>query len=298
MTLGRLPRVVLVTRPTDYQALLVAHGTREQARFILEGRGQHIEEVEDRHHRFERALGTVLRAIPLKWRRSLLDRSDLSAFVFEPEDLVVALGQDGLVANVAKYLEGQRVLGLNPDPERVDGVLVKHTPEDASDLLQDAVNGRASVESRTMVEATLDDGQRLLALNELYVGHSSHQSARYRLHLGQHEEHQSSSGLIIATGTGSTGWARSIHLEHQSSFALPKPTEPQLAFFVREAFPSRATGTSITEGLLSAGEQVLVVSEMNEQGVLFGDGMEADCLPFPWGATAAFQMAPERLNLI
>ena len=298
MALGRLPRVVLVTRPTDYQALLVAHGTREQARFVLEGRGQHIEEVENRHHRFEKALGTVLRAIPLKWRRSMLDRSDLSAFVFEPEDLVVALGQDGLVANVAKYLDGQRVLGLNPDPEHVDGVLVKYAPEAAMDLLQDAANGRGAVESRTMVEATLDDRQRLLALNEIFIGHTSHQSARYHLHVGQHEERQSSSGVIIATGTGSTGWARSIHLEHHSPFALPKPTDPQLAFFVREAFPSRATGTSLTEGLLPAGEQVVVVSEMNEQGVLFGDGMEADRIAFPWGSTATIRVAPERLNLI
>lgn len=298
MALGKLPRVVLVTRPTDYQALLVAHGTREQARFILEERGQHIEEVEDHHQRFEQALGTVLHAIPLKWRRSRLDRSDLSAFVFEPEDLVVALGQDGLVANVAKYLDGQRVLGLNPDSERVDGVLVKHPPEAAMDLLHDAANGGGAVESRTMVEATLDDGQRLLALNEIFVGHSSHQSARYRLHLGSHEERHSSSGLIVATGTGSTGWARSVHLEHHSPFALPKPTDPELAFFVREAFPSRATGTSITEGLLPAGEQVLVVSEMNEQGVIFGDGMEADRIAFPWGTTASIRVASERLNLI
>jgi NAD kinase len=298
MALGKLPRVVLVTRPTDFQALLVAHGTREQARFILEGRGQHIEDVEDRHQRFEQALGMVLRAIPLKWRRSMLDRSDLSAFVFEPEDLVVALGQDGLVANVAKYLDGQRVLGLNPDPERVDGVLVRHTPESAADLLQDAVAGRVVMKSLTMVEATLEDGQRLLALNEIFVGHNSHQSARYRLRLGEREERQSSSGLIIATGTGATGWARSIHLEHHSPFTLPKPSDPRLAYFVREAFPSRATGTSLIEGLLPAGEEVQVISEMNDCGVLFGDGMEEDRISFPWGSSAHLRVAQEQLHLI
>ncbi|MBK7294580.1 MAG: NAD(+)/NADH kinase [Holophagaceae bacterium] len=298
MSLGKLPRVVLVTRPTDYQALLVAHGTREQARFILEDRGQRIEEVEARHHRFEAALAAVLRAVPLKWRRSMLDRSDLSAFVFEPEDLVVALGQDGLVANVAKYLDGQRVLGINPDPEWVDGMLVKHPPEAAADLIQDAAGGRVPVEARTMVEARLEDGQRLLALNEVFLGHRSHQSARYRLRQGDREERQSSSGLIVATGTGSTGWARSIHLEHHSPLPLPSPTDPRLVYFVREAFPSRGTGTSLTEGLLPSGGQLQVISEMNEDGVLFGDGMEADCLPFPWGATATIQEAPERLNLI
>ena len=298
MSLGKLPRVVLVTRPTDYQSLLVVHGTREQARFVLEGRGQRIEEAEDQHNRFEQALTTVLRAIPLKWRRSMLDRSDLSAFVFEPEDLVVALGQDGLVANVAKYLDGQRVLGLNPDPERVDGVLVKHPVEAAADLLQDAVAGRGTVEARTMVEARLDDGQRLLALNEIFIGHSSHQSARYRLRLGEREERQSSSGLIVATGTGSTGWARSIHIEHRSSLDLPAPTDPTLAFFVREAFPSRYTGITITEGTLSSGSSLEVVSEMNDQGVLFGDGIEIDRIVLPWGAKVTIQSAGKQLLLI
>ncbi len=32
-----------------------------------------------------------------------------------------------------------------------------------------------------MVRAELDDGQALLALNEVFVGHASHQSARYTI---------------------------------------------------------------------------------------------------------------------
>ena len=50
------------------------------------------------------------------------------------------------------------------------------------------------------VAAEADDGQRLLALNEVFVGHTSHQSARYRVTFGDAEERQSSSGVIVATG--------------------------------------------------------------------------------------------------
>jgi len=60
----------------------------------------------------------VLGAIPSDWRRARVDRADLDRFLFEPEDVVVAVGQDGLVANVAKYLTGQPVIGCNPDPKR------------------------------------------------------------------------------------------------------------------------------------------------------------------------------------
>jgi len=291
------PRVVVITRPTDYEALLARHGTREQARFFLAQRDQSIDEVEARHQRMSGVLARVSQAIPVRWRRTRLKRQELSRFVFEPDDLLVVIGQDGLVPNVAKYLDGQRVIGLNPDPALYDGLLVRHRVEALSDLLADAAAGRLAVEVRTMVEAKLDDGQRLLALNEIFLGHRSHQSARYRIQRGGSGERHSSSGLIVATGTGATGWARSIQRDRRAEVRLPSPTEPALSFFVREAFPSVATGTSITEGRLGEGDALRVTSEMNEDGVVFGDGIEDDRLSFGWGVRAVVGIARERLTL-
>lgn len=298
MNSSKVPRVVLVTRHTDYQNLLAHHGTREAARFFLETRGQRIEESEARHARFETALKTVLAAIPMRWRHSRIDRSDLAQFVFEPEDLVVALGQDGLVANVAKYLEGQLVFGINPDHDAFEGILVPHSPAATADLLNDAVASRLRIELRTMVEARLDDGQHLVALNEIFIGHRSHQSAKYRIRLDEREERQSSSGLIVTTGTGATGWARSIHQQRKDPIALPTPTDQQLAYFVREAWPSRTTGTSLCAGLVDGGHPLELVSEMNDDGVLFGDGIEDDHLEFAWGMRATVTPAPDCLKLV
>jgi NAD kinase len=291
------PRVVVITRPTDYEALLARHGTREQARFFLAQRDQSIDEVEARHQRFQGVLARVSQAIPVRWRRTRVRRQELSRFVFEPDDVVVVIGQDGLVPNVAKYLDGQRVIGVNPDPALYDGLLVRHRVEAVGDLLADAAGGRLAVEVRTMVEAKLDDGQRLLALNEIFLGHRTHQSARYRIQRGKKGERHSSSGLIVATGTGATGWARSIQRDRRVEVVPPSPTEPVLSFFVREAFPSVATGTSITEGRLGEGDALHVTSEMNEDGVVFGDGIEDDRLTFGWGVRAEVGIARERLQL-
>lgn len=148
-----------------------------------------------------------------------------------------------------------------------------------------------------MLRAELDTGQSLLALNEVFVGHASHQSARYLIQFGQQHEAQSSSGLIVASGTGATGWALSIGRATGRDVALA-PTERAAVFLVREPWPSRATGATVTAGHLGAQDALQVVSRMNEGGVVFADGMEQDRLPFGWGATLAVRVAEQRLRLV
>ena len=157
---GSQPRVVVVTRPTEYEWLLQRHATRQQAAFFLETRGQSIEVTAARHAAFEAQRKSVLQAIPVDWRRASVTRDDLDRFLFEPGDVVVALGQDGLVANVAKYLDGQPVIGLNPDPARYEGVLVPHPPVAAADLILTAGRGRGAFEHRAMVTARLARNDR------------------------------------------------------------------------------------------------------------------------------------------
>ena len=292
------PRVVVVRRYSPYEELLRTHCTHGQAAFFLKSRDQDIALVVAQHDVLERALAIVQGAIPPSWRRTLLLRQDLDRFLFEPEDIVVAVGQDGLVANVAKYLEGQPVLGVNPDPARYDGVLVPHAPAATRAMLPRIAGGEVELERRTMVEARSDDGQRLLALNEIFVGHRTHQSARYLLRHGDRRERHSSSGLIVSTGTGATGWARSIHRCHRSELALPIPTAPQLVFFVREAFPSRATGCSFTEGILGRRGALHVRSEMNEGGVVFGDGIEEERIARGGGGSGVVRRARRTLDLV
>ena len=293
-----LPRAVLVERPTEYRELLARHGTREQARFFLAAREIAIADVEARHLRYEETRAGVLRAIPADWRSATVQRAELDRFLFGAGDVVVVLGQDGLVANVAKYLDGQPVIGLNPDPDRYPGVLVCHAPPAAADLLADVAAARAAVEARTMVRAALDDGQQLLALNEIFVGHQSHQSARYTLEFAGGSERQSSSGLIVATGTGATGWAASINRQRAKPLALPDPTDDRLAWFVREPWPSPATAATLTAGLAGRDRELRITSELNTGAVAFGDGIEGDHLVLDWGQRLTVTTADRRLNLV
>ncbi|MEU6371697.1 hypothetical protein [Streptomyces sp. NPDC046909] len=291
------PRVVLVHRTTEYEELVAHHGTHGQAAFFLSSRGRDIEEVAERHRRTRRALAEVTSAIPLTWRQSRVERADLDRFLFAPEDVVVVVGQDGLVANTAKYLSGQPVVGINPDPARNPGVLVRHSPGNTAKLL---TSRTPPVDELTMVEAVADDTQRLVALNEIYLGAPGHQTARYRLGLDDHggaAEAQASSGVLVGTGTGATGWLRSVWQERGSALPLPRPTEDRLVWFVREAWPSPATGTSLVAGELPAATALHLTVE-SERLIAFGDGMESDALELTWGQSVRVGVCGERLRLV
>jgi len=292
------PRVVVVSRHSERDELIARHGTRAAAEFYLRGRGRDLTEVEQRHGALGSALAAVSGHIPVDWRRGHVDRADLDRFLFAPEDIVVVVGQDGLVANVAKYLDGQPVIGIDPEPGRNAGVLVPHPATGLPKLLAAVTTGQARYEDRAMAAATLDDGQVLTGLNEVYVGHASHQSARYVLRTPHgHTERQSSSGVIVGTGTGATGWCRSIARDRRADELLPAPAGDTLCWFVREAWPSPATGATLTAGALGGDGRLELTSE-GDRLVLFADGVEHDHLTLSWGQRVTIGLAPRRLRLV
>ncbi|GAB7051286.1 hypothetical protein [Catenuloplanes indicus] len=288
------PRVVIVSRRSELDELLARHGTRGAAAFFLRERGRTLDDVTARHDALTAALTAVSAAIPADWRRGHVERADLPRFLFAPEDVIVAVGQDGLVANVAKYLDGQPVIGVDPEPGRNAGVLVRHPAGAVPALLHD----RPAGSSHTMVTARLDDGQELHGLNEIYIGQPGHQSARYVLTTpGGDRERQSSSGVIIGTGTGATGWCASIARERATAPPMPAPADPHLCWYVREAWPSPSTGVAQSAGLLHPGESLELAGE-SERLVAFADGLESDALPLTWGQRITVTVASRRLRLL
>jgi len=290
---GQRRRVVLIHRRTELEELLDRHVTRGQVEFFLASRGRSLASVQSHHDSVVEARHRLRSGLPADWAVAEVERGDLSRFLFAPEDTVMAVGQDGLVANVAKYLTGQLVIGVNPEPDRNAGILVRHDVDAGLALLLDT--REAVVAQLTTVMAQADTGERLVGLNEVFVGHRSHQSARYVLRTPAGQERQSSSGLIVGTGTGSTGWCAS--LAHDRNIGdLPGLTDDRLAWFVREAWPSPATGVALTAGTLYADENLTVRVESDEL-VVFGDGIESDRVRLSWGQSLTVQKGEQPVRL-
>ena len=203
-------KIVLVTRPTRLAELVIRFNTISQARFYIERQGadfsDYLREDETYHH----ALAETHAALSQLGRVQTVDRAFLPNFVFGTDDTIVTLGQDGLLANTLKYLDGQPVVGVNPDPARWDGKLLPFKVGDLSRIIPEVFTRRRHTRSVTMAKATLNNGQTMYAVNDLFIGPKSHGSARYVIRSGEANETHSSSGVIVSTGLGSTGWLKSL----------------------------------------------------------------------------------------
>ena len=301
-------KLVLVTRKTRLQQLVARFNTHGQARFYIEHAGGDFADYQREDDAYARSLEVLHRAFDGGLKLHAIDREIVPTFLFAPSDLVVAVGQDGLVANVAKYVAAQPVIAVNPDPRRFDGVLLPFQPHQAGAAVDRVVAGTARVRSITLAEARLADGQRLLGFNDLYVGARSHVSARYTLRAPAATETQSSSGVLISTGAGSTGWLSSMFnmaagLASFTGGSAGAPLhldweDPRLVFVVREPFASKHSQSSLVAGVVGPGQSLELASLMPSGGVIFSDGVEADALAFNSGAVATIGAAKQRTRLV
>lgn len=297
-------KIVLVTRHTRLEDLVARFNTVEQAKFYVEHLGADFSDYEAEDRTYHQVITEAMQTLGRFGRVQRLDRTFLPNFIFPPHTPVVVIGQDGLVANTLKYLDGQPVVAVNPDPARWDGVLLPFEPEDLVKIMPEALAEKRPTRTISMACAKLNDGQTLYAVNDLFIGPKTHVSARYSIRLGEKTEHHSSSGIIVSTGLGSSGWFRrvltgachiasghaatTINMLREKGFAWESP---YLYFSVREPFPSNVTGTDLVFGKVDAKSQLRIVSEMPDYGVIFSDGIEADNMEFNSGMVAAIELA-------
>lgn len=306
-------KVVLVNRRTRLEELIARHNTLAQARFYVEHLGANFGDYLVENEAYARSLRIAVQTLQEWGRYQLLERSMLPNFVFSPSDIVVTLGQDGLVANTLKYLEGQPLIGLNPERSRWDGILLPFEAEDLQMVLPEVAKNRREIKTVTMAQAKLSDGQTLLAVNDLFIGPRTHASALYELSYGGKTEFQSSSGLIVSTGLGSSAWMKSIvtgsmALAQYIGLAKMPPSQfqyqpmpwdaPTLEFAVREPFPSKTSQASLVFGQIESGESLRIRSRMPDNGVIFSDGIESDYLRFTAGMQATVSIAPIQGSLV
>jgi len=317
-------KIILVTRKTRLDELISRFNTLAQARFYLEHLGADFSQYQDEDRLYKAAIATAQELLARLGRVQIVERGFVPNFVFGKTDTVVVIGQDGLVANVLKYLDSQPVVGVNPDPAQMEGVLLPFVVADLSSLLPQIFHQQHRINKVTMAKAQLTNGHTLYAVNDFFIGAKTHTSARYHLQLGQQQETQSSSGVIVSTGLGSTGWLKSVlagatsisaalnnqakkvsKIAASSSKTTALPQRPAMAwdsdylyFSVREPWPSKNSAANLTFGKITAQHNLQIQSQMPENGVIFSDGIEQDFVEFQAGTLATISIADKQGHLV
>lgn len=308
-------KIIIITRRTRLEELICRFNTRSQAKFYIEHAGGDFAEYEGEDATYRRALDEVRQALAGVLKVQVLGRELSPTFLFTAQDLIVTLGQDGLVANTAKYALGQPIVAVNPDDQRFDGVLLPFQPAQVRGAVERVLRDQHRVREVTLAEVRLEDGQRLLAFNDLFIGARTHVSARYHIRFRGQSEPHSSSGIVVSTGAGSTGWLSSIFNMASGVLAMTAPMatvptrpgrwwprmeweDPRLVFVVREPFISRHSRAGIITGIIEPQEELRIESAMPQSGVIFSDGVEADYLNFNSGAIAHIRAATQTAQLV
>ena len=328
-----IENVIIIRNKTRLEQLTERFNTMEQAKFYItqqkatfniqksskpSKKGASLAEqkpdeefrmYDEEHQIFYKSFNALQKNLGNIIKYKVVQQEFLPNFLFTEKDMVVVIGQDGLVANTAKYVHNIPIIAVNPDPARYDGVLLPFDQHTAITAVENVLMESYDYEMVSMAEVVLNDGQRLLAFNDLFIGPSSHISARYQITLGDYSENQSSSGIIVSTGAGSTGWlsslfnmANSIHLTFASIESIPYEPFPrnseQLIFVVREPFLSKTSKINLTSGVLNPGNELIIESHMPQNGIIFSDGVYNDFIKFNAGSIATIKLAGVKAKLV
>lgn len=298
---------IIVKNKTRLETLIERFNTKAQAKFYIERLGGNFEDYVAEHDNFYYSLDKIQAQLTSVVKNKVVERPFLPNYIFTEKNVIVVVGQDGLVANTAKYSKGIPMIGVNPDKLRYDGVLLPFDTINFVYGIENVLSGKYQYSAMGFAEAKLNDGQRLLAFNDLFIGAATHISARYKISYNSKTEEQSSSGLLVSTKAGSTGWLSSVFnmaygvaglFEKNLKLKRPKLNDNDLLFAVREPFQSIRTQAGITAGLLKRQNSLVVESLMPSNGVIFSDGIESDFLKFNSGSIATIGLANEKAKLV
>jgi len=303
-------KLLIVQRKTRLEELVMRYNTVSQAQFYIEHLGADFSDYLREHDAYKSAIREAVTTLEPFGRVQTIDWAFLPNFIFEPDAVVIAIGRDGLVANTLKYLSGQPVVGVNPDVKRWDGILLPFEVKDLAKIVPEIFKEKRSIKEVTMAKVQLTDGQELYAVNDFYIGQKTHVSSRYEIRVGDAREQHSSSGIVVSTGLGSTGWFKSILTGaagivnglSNTDVEPPKPVmtwdSNHLYFSVREPFTSKASGAKLVFGKISDAAPLKILSQMSENGVICSDGVESDFLAFNSGVEATVALAEKRGRLV
>jgi len=277
-------RCVLALKRTALAAVSASLARRATRRMRL---------AHDEHRRSLADVRAALRAAGVRFREVYPHRlGPAGRRAIAQADLVVSLGGDGTLLAASHHVGQGLMLGVNSAPRDSVGHFCGTDRRGFPEVLARILEGRAGPTLLARLEVVVDGRVwQSHVLNDVLVCHESPAATtRYEVATGSRREVHRSSGLWIATPSGSTAAIRS-----SGGRVLP-PRSRRLQYRVRELYREPGRSYRLTGSVLPEGRALTVVSRMPE-GRLYADGARV-WRRFTFGSRAVFRVAAEPLRLV
>ncbi|MBU43648.1 MAG: NAD+ kinase [Spirochaetaceae bacterium] len=299
---------VICIKRTKWQRDLERYGDQDFLKRIYDLQNHAFEKVHSSHERQIQNLEKLQSHLP---EAQYIFREDLVAFEPKPGQTLISLGGDNHFVYCARFAGNEPILAINSDPATSTGSLLYFDTEsflkklerwkDPSTPIQPEITRQ---EAWTMIEAELQypDGRIIRTgpcISEISIRNAFPDAmSRYVLSVeDEPPEEQKSSGLLIATGAGSTGWFRnclppSIQRTSRATFGRE---DPSYRIVARE--PGFKAGRKYRYRYRNLETQQLrVISEMDGEFTI--DAHEERRFPFPPATQAIIQLSEQRLHVV
>lgn len=231
---------------------------------LLRKRDVTVAKMERTHEAHERTIEAVKAALDaLGCSSTFVYRARMR--MMRDVDLVVTIGGDGTILEVARQVEGVPLLGVNSAPETSLGLFCGADRKTIREQLARALHG---VLPRTpLARLALEvNGERVWVLNDVLYAHRNPAAmSRYILSIRGRAEEQRSSGVWVATAAGSTGGI------HSAGGRVLPLTSKKMQYLVREPFVQGRERPRLLRGILPPIHKIVLWSKMR-QGMIYVDG--------------------------
>jgi len=210
--------------------------------------------------------------------------------------LIISFGGDNSFTYTSHYAGDTPIIGINSDPLRSVGALCMWSSKDLEETIETILKEEYEIENWTRLKTTINDEKITSATSEYYFGEKQRKDmSRNTIEYRGKEYEQKSSGIIIATGAGSTGWYNSAN-----RFLFPEgntftKTEKKAVFINTEPYAYTRKIGELYAGEIREGEKLIIHSLNDEGGTVSCDSWEE--YDFIRGKTAVIEIG-EPLRVI
>jgi NAD+ kinase len=261
----KIKNVFLVYKRSLYQRFIVDEKNEKLKKLISKRHfsTRAMKDIHDTHTRSLKKIEKYLDKLGIRYvTEARHKKMDCTKF-----DLIITIGGDGTFLRTAHTAMNQLFLPVNSDPTQSVGALCSTDIHHFKEKLDEILSGRYEIRKLPLIQTRLN-GKKLPieAINDvLFTNVSPAATSRYYMKKGKTLEEHKSSGVWIATTTGSTAAISAAGGKKMH------PDDKRVQFATREPYQGIFHPYQLTYGFLEAGEKLAIINRMM-QAKIYIDG--------------------------